>query len=422
MGMPSEARFAAFRHRDFRRLQTARVSGVVALQVQSVATAWQILDATHDPLALGAVGLAQFVPLVLTIPFGGMAADRYERRGIVGLAFLAYALACAGLLASAHSWPGEVPALYALLVFIGAIRAFIGPAAAAMLADVVPSEDLPNAIAWSSSAFQLATIGGPAVGGLLYRFGGAELAYAFATGTFALASLLVAGMARRAPAHGSKRASVLEGLRFLVRHRTLLAATSLDLVAVILAGAVALLPLVADELGIGPDGLGLLRAAPAFGAMLVGAWLAHRPIEEHAGAAMLASVAGFGACTVVFGLTRDPYVAFAALAVSGAFDMLSVFVRQSLVQRTIPSEVRGRVSAVNLVFVSASNELGEMESGVTARWLGVRPAIVAGGVAAMVAALGFALFSRSLRTLDLSFTQLRKASEGEPNGDGSRSS
>lgn len=418
----ARSRFAAFRHVDFRRLQLARVAGVLALQVQSLAVAWQVLEVTHDPLALGAVGLAQFVPLLLATPLGGGAADRVDRRTVMALSYGAYAIACAALLISTAEPGSSLLPIYGVLILVGGIRAFIGPAASAMLADVVPAEDLPNGIAFSSSFFQLATVLGPALGGILYRVGGPALCYLASSAAFAAAALLVRTL-RPIPPKASQSRSLLEGLRFVLGHRTLLAASSLDLIAVILSGAVALLPLVADELRIGPDGLGVLRSAPALGAALVGAVLAARPIERHAGVAMLGAVACFGATTIVFGLTRDPAVAFVALAASGAVDMVSVFVRQSLMQRTTPTEVRGRVAAVNLVFISASNELGEMESGLTARWLGVRPAIVAGGVAAILTAALYAAFVPSLRRLrlDASLTPLRTET-ARSERDGSRPS
>lgn len=401
--MPGESRYSAFAHRDFRLLQIARVLGVVALQIQGVTVAWQVLDATHAPLALGAIGLAQFLPLVLAAPLGGVVADRWPRRSVVAASYAVYGLACLVLAASSLAPGIALAPIYATLVVVGAVRAFVGPASSAMLGDIVPEADVSNAIAWSSSTFQVATIAGPAIGGLLYGLAGPSLAYASSGVLLVVAATLVTRMVRRpAPTHvaGADR-SIVRGIRFVLAHPVLLAASSLDLVAVILAGAVALLPLVADELHAGPIGLGALRSAPALGAALLGLGLANSPITRRAGPALLLSVAGFGGATIVFGLAPNLLVAFLALLVAGALDMISVFVRQSVVQRSTPNEVRGRVTAVNLLFISASNELGEMESGLSAEWFGVRNAIVLGGVASVLVAIGFGVFSRSLRGLSL---------------------
>lgn len=404
--METNPRYSAFGHRDFRLLQIARILGVIALQIQGVTVAWQVLDATHDPLALGAIGLAQFVPLALSVPLGGSAADRYPRRTVVAASYAVYGLACFALLAATHASPDSLTPLYGTLLVVGAIRAFVGPASSAMLGDIVPPADLPNAIAWSSSTFQVATIVGPAAGGLVYGVGGPLLAYGSAGVLLGVAAILVARMEHRPAPVVDETAdrSILLGVRFMLSHPVLLAASSLDLIAVILSGAVALLPLVADELQVGPIGLGALRSAPALGAAVLGALLADRPITRRAGDVMLVSVAGFGLATIGFGYATNVVWAFVALVVAGGLDMLSVFVRQSIVLREVPTEVRGRVSAVNLIFISASNELGEMESGLTAHWFGVRHAIVLGGALSVAVAGLYAAFSRSLREFSLEGT------------------
>ncbi|MCK6532288.1 MAG: MFS transporter [Polyangiaceae bacterium] len=394
---------AAFAHRDFRLYMLARFLAVVGVQVQSVAVGWQVYSLTRDPLHLGWVGLAQFLPLMAFALPSGHVADRFERRRILMFCLSVTALAALGLAGASRATP-RLWLWYALLVVIGTARAFYGPAASALLPSLVPKSDFANAVAWSSTNWQVATICGPALGGAIYGALGPEAAYA-TTALFVLGSVacLAALRARPlpAPAGASSLSTLLGGIRYVWREKTLLGAITLDLFAVLLGGAVALLPALAkDVLHVGPGGLGVLRGAPAVGAALMALGLAHRPLRRHAGPVMLASVGVFGLATVVLGLSRSFLVSLSALVVLGASDMISVFVRQNLVQLGTPDAMRGRVSAVNLVFIGASNELGELESGVTAAWLGVVPAVVAGGIGTvLVVGLSVLLFP-ALRRVD----------------------
>jgi MFS family permease len=397
--------WAAFAHPGFRLYQGSRLLSVVGSQMQSVAIGWQIYAVTGRPLDLAWVGLAQFFPAVLLSPVTGHVADRFERRRVLMGAFLLHGLMSLALFAVARREFTSVTPIYAVLVGVGAARAFQGPAGSALMPSLVPVEHFRNAVAWSSSLWQAATVVGPALGGLAYAaFGGPSLVYACAAmgsfGAFACVALIrpvrvdgdgtSAALPRRGQHQKPAReplslASLMAGVRYVRENEVLLGAISLDLFAVLLGGATALLPVYAhDILHLGPVALGALRAAPAVGAAVTGFGLALRPIESRAGAKMLACVAMFGAATIVFGLSRSLPLSLAALFVIGASDMVSVIVRSALVQLETPDAMRGRVSAVNMVFVGASNELGEFESGVTAQLLGVVPAVVLGGVGTLV--------------------------------------
>lgn len=394
---------AAFAHRDFRLYMLARFLAVVGIQVQSVAVGWQVYSLTRDPLHLGWVGLAQFLPMMLFALPSGHVADRFERRRILMLCFLVTALAALTLAASSLRAP-RLWLMYSLLVVLGTARAFYGPAASALLPSLVPKGDFANAVAWSSANWQVATIFGPALGGVIYGASGAAAAY-FATAVLVLGSAACLAALRACPlappAQASSLSTLLGGIAYVWREKTLLGAITLDLFAVLLGGAVALLPALAkDVLHVGPGGLGVLRGAPAVGAALMALVLAHRPLRRRAGVVMLISVAIFGLATVVLGFSESFALSLGALAVLGASDMVSVFVRQNLVQLGTPDAMRGRVSAVNLVFIGASNELGELESGVTAAWLGVVPAVIAGGVGTVVVVGLCALLFPALRRVD----------------------
>lgn len=395
---------AALRHRDFLLYQIARVASVLATQALSVAIAWQVYETTRDPLALGFVGLAQFLPgLVLALP-AGQVADRLDRRHVVSaclLASMAVALVLVGL--TLRGAPSTL-VVYGLLVAFGSARGFWGPAGQALMPDLVPSEDFPNAVAWSSSAWQVAMMVGPALGGGLYAIAGPVGAYVAAAATFALglaASLAIRTRPARAEASALSWSSTLEGVRFVFRQRVLLGAISLDLFAVLLGGATALLPVFArDILHAGPTGLGVLRAAPGVGAAAMALLLAARPLGGGAGRTLFACVALFGVATVVFGLSTSFPLSLAALLVLGAADLVSVYVRHTVVQAATPAGMRGRVSAVNVVFIGASNELGEFESGVTAAWLGAVPAVVVGGLGTLAVVGLWALLFPELRRVD----------------------
>jgi len=396
--------YASFASVDFRRYQTGRFVAVLGTQMGSVAVAWLVYDITRRPLDLGYVGLAQFLPSALLALVTGSAADRYDRRAIVALAYAVIAVVWAVLAALTAAGVRDPAAVYALLAVTGTARAFQGPAASSLVPNLVPPEHMGSAVAWASTTWQVATIAGPSLGGL---FLGAltpagVFALAATSAVFALVSTL--RVSPRPVAVTPKEPPwdrLLAGIRYVRGTPVVLGSISLDLFAVLLGGAVALLPVFArDILRAGPWALGVLRSAPALGAAAMAFWLAHHPIERHAGRWMLVSVAVFGAATVVFGLSTHVALSAAAMVVAGASDMVSVVIRQHAVQVATPDAMRGRVSAVNLVFVGASNELGEFESGVTAQLLGPVRAVVLGGVGTLLVVATWAGLFPALRRLD----------------------
>jgi MFS family permease len=381
-----DAKKSALSFLPFRLFLAMRLPGALAVQMQSVAVGWQVYDITHRPLALGLVGLAQFLPILGFSLIAGHVADRFDRRRILlacyGLQFLcSTALAALALLGAR-----QVAPIYAALVIFGVARAFSAPATQAVLPNLVPRAHLGSAFAWNSSGYQSMTIAGPAIGGFIYALG-ASAAYLASGMLFLIATVAALGL-RPPPvdskAGGIARDSVFAGIAFIRRRREILGAISLDLFAVLFGGATALLPIYArDILDVGPLGLGLLRSGPALGAVAVGLLLAHRSLGKSAGDAMFAGVAIFAIATIVFGLSTNFLLSLAALVVLGAADMVSVFVRHNLIQRATPDAMRGRVNAVSFLFIGASNELGELESGVTADWFGAVPAVLLGGFASL---------------------------------------
>jgi MFS family permease len=386
---PRAAWRAAFAHRDFRAFQAARALSVVGTQMQSVAIGWQIYDITRRPLDLAWVGLAQFLPSVCFSLFAGHAADRFPRRRILMVCYGAMAALSVALFGFARAEGAHIRPIYAVLVVLGIARAFQAPANQSLLPTLVPARDFGNAMAWGSSAWQAAMVLGPTAGGIAYAaWGGAGPVYAVA-GIASLLSLALTASIRPAPPRArpetGTRASLFAGVRYVWNSPIVLGAMSLDLFAVLLGGATALLPVYArDILRLGPWALGILRSAPAAGAAVTAVALAVRPIRRGAGVKMLACVALFGAATIVFGLSRSFTLSLAALLVVGGADMVSVFVRSALVQLATPDAMRGRVSAVNMVFIGASNEVGEFESGVVAQWLGAVPSVVLGGIGTLL--------------------------------------
>jgi len=396
----SANRYAAFRHSAFSRYWAARFLTTFATQIVSVAVGWQIYDLTRDPFDLGLVGIIQFAPSLLLVLVTGSVADRFGRRLIMALAaFLeaGCALALLYLTWRGLTGPGEV---FVVLFMFGIARAFFGPASASLVANLVPAEDFANAVAWNSSAWQTATIVGPVAGGLLYGLS-ATAAYGVATAFMLIAGLLIMSIPKPAQHSETEKTSletIFAGFRYIWSEKIVLGAISLDLFAVLLSGAVALLPVYArDILELGPWGLGLLRAAPGIGAIMVAIWLTSHPIRDHAGMIMLFFVAMFGAFTIVFGVSTVPWLSIFALAMLGATDMISVYVRETLIQLWTPDRVRGRVNAVNMVFVGASNELGEFRAGTMAALIGTVPAVVIGGVGAIAVAGIWAVIFPALR-------------------------
>jgi len=399
-------RYAAFRHSSYLRFWVARFFMTFATQIVSVAVGWQVYDLTRDPFDLGLVGLVQFAPALLLVLVTGAVADRFGRRLVMGLAsLLEMSCAAALLYLSWHGLDSAAPIFAALLVF-GVARAFFGPASASLVANLVPARDFANAVAWNSSAWQTATIVGPVAGGLLYGLA-SEVAYGTAAAMMGIASLLIFSIPKPKQHTEAERPSletIFAGFRYIRSEKIVLGAISLDLFAVLLGGAVALLPVYArDILELGPWGLGLLRAAPGIGAIGVAVWLAGHPIRDHAGIVMFVFVGLFGVFTAIFGLSTIPWLSILALALLGAADMISVYIRETLIQLWTPDRVRGRVNAVNMVFVGASNELGEFRAGTMAALIGTVPAVVLGGVGAIgVAGLWAWLFPelRKARRLD----------------------
>jgi len=370
-----------------------------------VAVSWQIFALTHRPLDLGLVGLAQFAPGVLLFLVAGHTADRHSRRAIVRICYCAFAICATALLALTLHGLASVWPIYAVLLANGTVRAFNAPAGQAFLPQLVKAEHFPNAVTWGSSFFQVATILGPVAGGLIYGFTGtpapvyvsAMIAYSGAVVLLSAIRLEIAPRTGVEPSSGM----ILDGLRYIWRSKLILGCLSLDLFAVLLGGATALLPVYAsDILHTGPNGLGVLRAAPGLGAVAVAILLAHRPLRRKAGLRMLYCVAGFGVFTIVFGLSRNMALSLGALALTGAFDMVSVIVRSTLVQLTTPDEMRGRVSAVNMLFIGASNEVGQFESGITAQWFGTVPAVILGGAGTIAVVLAWNWLFPSLRKAD----------------------
>ena len=398
------------KQRDYLLFWVQRWMGAFGVQIESVAIGWQVytlsrrtLDVAHSAFNVSLIGLATFAPLLLLALPAGEIVDRRDRRGVLALCYLVETAGVAVLVWSSLTGRASVPLLIAVAVGFGAARAFFSPAMVALGPMLVPRELLPRAIAWTSLAWQTASIAGPAAAGLLVAVSPAA-AYATALGLYlgaAACLTAIRGPTRPTPQPGSRLALVREGLAYVWRTKVVFGAISLDLAAVVLGGATALLPAYArDILHAGPQGFGLLRMGPAVGATIVGLRLAAAPIRRRAGAVMLAGVAVFGAATVAFGLSRWMALSLAALAVLGGADMLSVYIRHTLVQLVTPDPMRGRVAAVSGLFIGASNELGEAESGLAARFLGVVAAAVAGGVGALAVTGLWAWMFPALRRAD----------------------
>jgi MFS family permease len=388
MSSPAADRLGVLRHRDFTCYVAARFLSTIAIQMQTVAVGWQIYAITRDPLDLGFVGLSQFLPFVVLILPAGQVADHYDRRRIVAACFAVESVCAASLLYFTLSGLNSAGAVFGAMGLFGVARAFMMPTAQALVPNLVPRESWSKAVALNSSIFQCATVAGPALGGFLYLAGPA-MVYASAAGLFVCALgltwMIRAGGRTSTAREPATWRTLLSGLSFVRSKPVVLGAISLDLFAVLFGGATALLPIYAsDILHVGPGGLGLLRASPAIGAALCGMALAINPITRSVGRWMFGGVILFGLGTVVFGLSTNFWLSIVALATLGASDMVSVYIRNMLVQLETPDEIRGRVSAVNAVFIGASNELGEFESGVTAAWWGTVPAVVIGGVATIV--------------------------------------
>lgn len=405
MAEPENSRPAgrvAFTHPNFVLFQLARFTSVVATEMQSVAVGWQVYEITKRPLDLGLIGLAQFLPAILLFLISGHAADRFDRRRLLIACNCGY-VSCFGLLLwiSVRGVHSVVP-IYAVMVLVGVVRSITGPVTRAILPQLVPDDVFPNAVAWQATAFQSATILGPALGGIVYAMLRGPIAvYAIAT----LSAVAAAGFtlrirlqAKARPREEISLKTVLAGLRYIWRQKLVLGSLSLDLFAVLLGGAVALLPVYAqDILKTGPWGLGLLRCSPGIGAAAMAVLLAHRPMRRKMGTTLLLGVGAYGAFTILFGISRSLILSMIALALVGASDMVSVIIRATFLQLGTPDKMRGRVNAVDMIFIGASNQVGQFESGLTAQWFGTVPAVLLGGIGAIVVAALWAIIFPEVR-------------------------
>jgi MFS family permease len=402
---PPDTRWAAFRHAPFMKYWLSRLAAGFAVQIQTVAVGWQVYDITRDPLDLGLIGLSQFMPALLLVLVTGAAADRYRRRSIMAVCVAAEALCAVALLAFTLSGIDIVWPVFAILVCFGIARAFYGPAQQSLLPNLVPTAILGSAIALNTLSWQVASIAGPVAGGLLYGLS-AEAAYGVTIVLLAVSGILIIAVPRPPQKIMSEPGSwetLVAGFKYIWHEKIVLGAISLDLFAVLLGGTYALLPVYArDILDVGPWGLGLLRAGPAIGSMAVALYLATNPIRDHAGILMFLFVGVYGVAVVVFGISTLAWLSILTLIVMGGADMISVYVREILIQLWTPDRVRGRVNAVNTVFVGASNELGEFRAGVSAALIGTVPAVVVGGLGTIaVTALWFWWFPELRRARHL---------------------
>jgi MFS family permease len=407
MAAPPNSKLArvAFTYPDFTRYQLARFVIVAALEMQAVAVGWQVYEITKRPLDLGLVGLAQFLPGIVLFLLSGHAADRLDRKKLLLVCYAGFALCSALLLVIAWRATASALPIYVVLLALGVVRAFNGPVSRAFLPQLVSEEHFPNAVTWNATTWQAATILGPSLGGFLYALAhGPSMVYAAAAASAAVAFFMTVRMrpqARARPREEINLKTVFAGFSYIWRQKIILGSISLDMFAVLLGGAVALLPVYAREiLHTGPWGLGVLRSAPGLGAAAMAVYLAHKPLRRRVGKTMLWCVAGFGIFTIVFGISRSLVVSLGALFLAGAFDMVSVIIRGTLVQLATPDEMRGRVNAVDMIFIGTSNELGQFESGLTASWFGTVPAVVLGGIGTLGVIALWAWIFPDLRNAD----------------------
>jgi MFS family permease len=403
--------FASLRLRDFKFFVSARLFMTIASEMQVVIVGWQIYEYTRDPFWLGMISLTQAIPFLGTALFAGHVADIIERKKIVANAafvlcvcttlLFAFTMHNSSYLHQYGIWP-----VYLVVFFAGIAKAFIAPSFFAFLSQIVPREQYSNASTWSSTMWQIGAIGGPALGGILYGTIGINLTYATDLALMVLALILVLFIKPRPLMPRDKKESLWEslgkGIKFVFKTQEMLGALSLDLFAVFFGGAAALLPMFADQvLKIGPFGLGLLRAAPSVGAVLMGIVMVYWPPMKNAGKKMLLAVSAYGVCIILFALSTNAVWSLVILALSGAFDSVSVIVRSTIVQLMTPDEMRGRVSAVNNIFIGSSNELGGFESGVAAKIMGLIPSVIFGGSVTMLVTGFTSLKAKKLRQLQL---------------------
>lgn len=394
----------------FLKLLAYRIFIVLAYQIMAVTVAWHIYEITHDPLSLGLIGLAEVLPYFASALFAGYAVDHHCTRRFFGaLASVLLGISAITLAAISTDWLGGTGSttlwIYCAFAFSGVARAFISPSYGALFALILPREEYARASGIGSSIFQSGLVLGPAIGGLLVGFASTNTAYTIAIILSLCATLSIASIRLKEPEPTPTTpvlTSIAEGLRFVFSHQILLGALSLDMFAVLFGGAVAMLPaFVQDIYKIGPEGLGVLRAAPAVGAIMTGVWLARHPINSHAGRWLLGAVAGFGLCIIAFGFATTFWLAGVVLLLSGVCDGVSVVMRQTIMQLATPDHMRGRVSAINGIFIGSSNELGAFESGVAARLMGLVPSVIFGGLMTLGVVGVTAKLAPKLRELEL---------------------
>ena len=405
--------YAALRITEYRRFISARVCITIAIQIQAVVVGWQVYELTKDPLSLGLIGLAEAVPSILVSLYAGHIADIVQRKKIIVITVAALLFCSAALFlfttdpgAFVFRW-GVVP-IYSIIFISGIARGFLSPAVFSFMPQLVPRELYQNAITWNSTLWEAASITGPALGGLIYGFFGITAAYALDVALVLVGLILILNIARKPLPPATDEQGVADkikaGLKFVFNNKLILGAISLDLFAVLFGGAVALLPIFADKiLHVGAAGLGFLRCAPSIGAVIMAFYITHYPIKRNMGKILLWSVGGFGACMICFAVSENFWLSIGLLVISGMFDCISVIIRGTLMQTLTPENMKGRVSAVNNIFIGSSNEIGMFESGVAARLLGTVPSVIFGGcmtigVVSITAWLGKSL--RKLQKLD----------------------
>ena len=404
--------YAVWRLADFRKFISGRFLLTFAIQMQSVIIGWQVYDLTHDVLALGFIGLAEALPFLGVALFAGHIADLFNRRVIVTITASVYVVCASLLLYFSFHMPELYPSagvlpLYLIISITGLARAFFYPAQIAYMAQIIPRRLYANSSTWNSTIWHIAAVSGPAIGGLIYGFAGIHAAYIFVV-VFAASSLLFFASMRSVPlpsriAKEKFFTSLSTGIKFVFNNQVLLGAMALDMFGVLFGGAVALLPVFASEiLHTGPQGLGFLRAAPAFGAVFMALILAHHPPVHRSGKKLFFVIAGFGMCIILFAISKNFILSLALLAFSGMFDNVSVIIRGTILQMCTPDEMRGRVASVNSLFIGSSNELGSFESGLAAKIMGLVPSVIFGGAMTIIVVLSTARLAPKLRRMEIS--------------------